>query len=262
MAVVEQRIVDLEDAQLEVYIGGTGDLVICNTHPSYPASAPEEWTYPWNDFMTAYRVVHIYPRGFGNSSPVRREREMTFSQLVDDIDAVRAALGIDRWVFCGNSSGGCIALLYALRYPQSLRGLIVGFSVSSGPAFITDPDFANPLGPGWTQLGDGTWINLSYRRRDLWIQLRANLDELGVYDVSDRLGEIQLPTLVIAGAHDTTHPPRHAREIHAGIAGSEFLLLEHSGHGVGEGASEGDAAIDRALYRATVQRFLAGLPES
>jgi pimeloyl-ACP methyl ester carboxylesterase len=109
------------------------------------------------------------------------------------------------------------------------------------------------------QLGDGTWINLSYRTTDLTIQLRANLDELGLYDVSERLSEIRIPTLVIAGAHDTTHPPRHAREIHAGIAGSEFLLLEHSGHGVGRGAAPEDAETDQNLHRATVQRFLARL---
>src|SRR5437899_11501395 len=102
----------------------------------------------------------------------------------------------------------------------------------------------------------------SFRTMDLSIQLRANLDELGRYDVSERLGEIRLPTLVIAGAHDTTHPPRHAREIHAGIAGAEFLLVEHSGHGVGSGAAPEDAETDRELYRATVERFLARLTES
>ena len=83
--------------------------------------------------------------------------------------------------------------------------------------------------------------------------MRANLDELGVFDVRHRLGEIIIPTLVIAGQRDTTHPPSQSHEIHAGIPGSELLLLAHTGHG--EVADE-----DRDLYWATVQRFLASLP--
>jgi hypothetical protein len=37
---VEQRVVDLDDARLEVFVGGTGDLVIGNTHPSIPRVRP------------------------------------------------------------------------------------------------------------------------------------------------------------------------------------------------------------------------------
>lgn len=264
----QQRMIDLDDVRLELITGGVGDLVVCSAHPSddpevyFRPPAPGAWTYLWDDLMADQRLVLISPRGLGNSSPVKRQRELTFSQLVDDIEAVRTRLGIDRWVFLGDSSGGCIALLYALRYPQSLRGLIIGFSIASGPGFITDPAFTNPVASGFVQLGDSTWITLSHRTMDLTIHMRANLDELGVYDVRDRLGEIRLPTLVISGQHDTTHPSAHGREIHAGIAGSEFLLLEHSGHGVGRGAAPADAAVDRERYLATVRRFLARLAES
>jgi proline iminopeptidase len=245
----EQRMIDIAGATLEVFIGGDALPAICNSHPSGCATA-EEWDW---DEVGNRRVVEVNPRGLGQSSPVRLQHEMTFSQLVDDLEAVRARLGLDRWVYWGGSSGGCVGLLYALRYPQSLAGLIVAFSTPSGDGFITDPAFDHEFKPYFERLRDGSWINLAYRAYDdMTIQLRANLDELGVFDVRDRLRDIAIPTLVIAGHLDTTHPPAQARLIHAGIPGSEFLLLEHSDHG--DVADE-----DFPLYRATVARFLAGL---
>ncbi len=135
-------------------------------------------------------------------------------------------LGIGCWVYLGGSSGGCVGLLYALRSPRSLAGLIVQFSTPSA-AFIADPAFDHDFKPSFVRLGDGTYVSLAHRAfDDLTIQLRANLDELGTFDVRDRLGEITLPTLVVAERHDTTHPPAQAQAIHEGIAGSEFLMLQ------------------------------------
>jgi pimeloyl-ACP methyl ester carboxylesterase len=251
MTVPEQRLIDVGGATLEVLIGGAAEPVVCITHPSAEQPTAEDWD-EWAGDLGDRRVVWVNPRGVGRSSPVRLQRELTFAQLVDDLDAVRAGLGIDRWVYLGGSSGGCIGLLYALRYPRSLAGLIVEFSTPSA-AFIADPAFEHDFKPSFVRLGDGTYVNLAHRSfDDLTIQLRANLDELGVFDVRDRLGEIALPTLVVAGRHDTTHPPAHARAIHEGIPGSEWLLLAHSGHGA-------VAAADRDRYRTAVARFLAGL---
>jgi pimeloyl-ACP methyl ester carboxylesterase len=216
--------------------------------------AAEEWDEALGD-LGDRRVVWVNPRGMGRSSPVRLQRELTFARLVDDLDAVRASLGIERWVYLGGSSGGCIGLLYALRYPRSLAGLVVEMSTASGPAFITDPAFDHEVKPYFEQVRDGSWINLGYRADPaMTIHFRANVDELGVFDVRDRLGEIAVPTLVVAGRHDVVHPPVHARAIHEGIAGSQWLLLEHSGHGLDD--------ADAGTYRAAVARFLAGLTEA
>lgn len=50
------------------------------------------------------------------------------------------------------------------------------------------------------------------------------------FDVRDRLCEITTPTLVISGEHDFICGPRWGRMLHAGIAHSDFLLLQDSGH--------------------------------
>src|SRR5262245_30597035 len=113
--------IDIDGAALEVFIGGDILPAICSTHPSGCATA-EGWN--WDDEVGNRRVIEVNARGLGNSSSPRLQREITFAQLVDDLEAVRRQLGLDRWVYLGGSSGGCIGLLYALRYPQSLAGLI------------------------------------------------------------------------------------------------------------------------------------------
>src|SRR5215212_10249606 len=49
------------------------------------------------------------------------------------------------------------------------------------------------------------------------------------WDIRDRLGEIQLPALVISGRHDEA-TPAIAETVHRGIAGSEWVLFEQSSH--------------------------------
>ena len=50
---------------------------------------------------------------------------MTWENLTADADALRQALGFDRWAVLGHSFGGMVALEYALRYPESLSHLVL-----------------------------------------------------------------------------------------------------------------------------------------
>ena len=49
------------------------------------------------------------------------------------------------------------------------------------------------------------------------------------WDIRDRLGEIQLPTLVTSGRYDAA-TPAIAEIVHRGIAGSEWVIFEQSSH--------------------------------
>ena len=50
---------------------------------------------------------------------------MTMENLTADAEALREALGFERWAVLGHSFGGNVALEYALRYPQSLSHLVL-----------------------------------------------------------------------------------------------------------------------------------------
>ena len=70
------------------------------------------------------------------------------------------------------------------------------------------------------------------------------------WSVSDRLGEIKVPTLVIAGREDFVFPPECQRELVAGIPHAELLLVDEAGH------SPQDE--DPATVMAALRPFLAG----
>ena len=160
MPVPEQRLIDIDGATLEVSIAGDARPAICSTHPSHAMTAEQAASWDWPTVVGKRRVVEVNPRGLGASAPVRFQREMMFDQLVDDLEALRQRLGLERWISFGGSSGGCIGLLYALRYPRSLAGLIVPFSTPSGDGFLTDPAFDHEFKPyftGYRMAHGSTW---------------------------------------------------------------------------------------------------------
>jgi proline-specific peptidase len=71
---------------------------------------------------------------------------------------------------------------------------------------------------------------------------------LAKWDVTDRLKEIRLPTLILGGRHDEVTPSQ-AEALRRGITGSRLVIFEKSSHLAF--AEEPDA------YRSTVEDFLA-----
>ena len=87
----------------------------------------------WDDFAPEvapyYRTLALDHRGHGDSS-WDPERRYELDTLVADVDAVTAALEIERLVLVGHSLGGRIATLFAGRHPDRLAGLVL---VDIGP---------------------------------------------------------------------------------------------------------------------------------
>jgi proline iminopeptidase len=73
----------------------------------------------------AYRIVIFDQRGAGRSTPHGVLDENTTAHLVADIETLRAARGIDRWLVFGGSWGSTLALAYAQAHPARIRGLIL-----------------------------------------------------------------------------------------------------------------------------------------
>lgn len=72
-----------------------------------------------------YRIILIDQRGCGKSTPASELRENDTWALVEDIEAVREKLEIDRWVIFGGSWGSTLALSYAVTHPDRTLGLIL-----------------------------------------------------------------------------------------------------------------------------------------
>lgn len=71
------------------------------------------------------RLVFIDERGSGRSERLEDRRRYTVANMLEDIEAVRAALGLGRIHLLGHSFGGVLAQAYAFKYPQNLSSLIL-----------------------------------------------------------------------------------------------------------------------------------------
>lgn len=271
-----QRLVDVGGAQLEVYRGGEGSIVVCGSHPH----GPEPETVRW--YAEHAQVVYVMPRGHGQSSPVRDRSDMQLEVITCDLEAVRHQLGIDRWVLQGYSGGSQLALTYALRYPDALAGLIVGFNAANIAGLLDDSrsayspaypmyqadlaraslDRHRPVGseePRWMQLRPDLWV-LAQGHRPLAVlpggepgpHFKVHAEEMVHSDLSPRLHEIRAPTLVVCGRRDPGVPLAFCSAIRDGIAGAELLVLEHTAH-------ESPVEQDVAIFRRTVTQFLTRL---
>jgi len=87
----------------------------------------------WDDFAPIvaphYRTLALDHRGHGQSD-WDREGRYDIDLLVDDVEAVTAALGIGRMVLVAHSLGGRVATVFAGRHPERIAGLVI---VDIGP---------------------------------------------------------------------------------------------------------------------------------
>lgn len=74
---------------------------------------------------TFYRIIILDQRGAGRSTPLGELRDNDIPHLVGDLEALRAHLGIDRWLVFGGSWGSTLSIAYAEAHPDRVIGLIL-----------------------------------------------------------------------------------------------------------------------------------------
>jgi proline iminopeptidase len=72
-----------------------------------------------------YRIVIFDQRGAGRSTPTADIADNTTPHLVQDIEALRQMLGIDRWLLFGGSWGSTLALAYGEAHPERCLGFVL-----------------------------------------------------------------------------------------------------------------------------------------
>jgi proline iminopeptidase len=72
-----------------------------------------------------YRLIFIDERGSGKSERLDDVKKYTVENMVEDVEAVRSALGIGKMALLGHSYGGVLAQAYALKYQKNLSHLIL-----------------------------------------------------------------------------------------------------------------------------------------
>jgi len=77
------------------------------------------------------RVIFVDERGSGRSQKLENPSGYTIENMVEDVEAVRTALGLGKIGLLGHSYGGALAQAYALKYQKNLSHLILASTWSS-----------------------------------------------------------------------------------------------------------------------------------
>jgi len=72
-----------------------------------------------------YRIVLFDQRGCGRSTPHAELIHNHTDALIEDMEAIRTALGIEKWLLFGGSWGSTLSLAYAERYPERVLGMVL-----------------------------------------------------------------------------------------------------------------------------------------
>ena len=164
-------------------------------------------------------------------------------------------LGIEKAHIAGISYGGEIAIQYAVEHPEKVRRLVLANTCGR------TSDWLRKIGDGWNAVartGDGLAYYLTtipviystafYENQAEWMERREGTlipyfsnpavlealirltDSSRDYDYTDRLCEINCPTLVISSSEDGLVPPTEQIMLHKSIKGSNYVTINGSGH--------------------------------
>ena len=89
-----------------------------------PGAGCEAWHRQLFD-PERYHIVLFDQRGAGRSRPHAEVANNTTAHLVADMERIREALGLERWLVVGGSWGSTLALAYAEAHPKRVSGLIL-----------------------------------------------------------------------------------------------------------------------------------------
>jgi proline-specific peptidase len=115
--------INVGDSELYVDEEGKGmPLVLINGGPG----GTHHYFHPWFSRAKKYaRVIYYDQRGCGLSDYNPGENGYSVEQAVEDLDKIRKALNIDKWVVLGYSYGGFLAQYYTIHYPERVAGLVL-----------------------------------------------------------------------------------------------------------------------------------------
>lgn len=206
----------------------------------------ESWGFQVPAFLEAgYRVLTFDNRGIGGSD--KPAGPYTSRMLADDAKGLVDALGISDFHLMGVSMGGMISQEYAINYGSDLRSVALACTYGVADAFC------QTMFGMWADLARAIDVPFVMRDVMLWAftgpffdehpedaaeftEAMASLDmpvepylsQLNViqeHDAVDRLKDIDVPTLVLAGEEDILIPVRLSERLHGVLPGSEWATV-------------------------------------
>jgi pimeloyl-ACP methyl ester carboxylesterase len=222
---------------------GAGDLSLIFLH--YYGGSSRTWKYVTANLAPNFHTVTIDHRGWGESDAPADGYGL--ADLAADAEGVIAALNPGRYVLIGHSMGGKVAQLMASRRPAGLVGLVL--VAPSPPSPMVMPAQAREMMAGAyisreaVEAAIDTMLTakpLSEGDREQVIEdsLRGAPQAKAAWprytsleDIAAQVGDINVPTLVIAGELDRVDPPiRLQAELLPRVPQAVMHVIPGTGH--------------------------------
>ncbi|HVT35669.1 MAG TPA: proline iminopeptidase-family hydrolase [Nevskiaceae bacterium] len=97
-----------------------------------------EYLECFDDFLPQQGIEYYYYDQLGSaySDQPKDASLWTLDRFREEVEQVRAALGLKNFYLYGHSWGGMLAIEYALQYPQQLKGLIISDMTASIDSYL------------------------------------------------------------------------------------------------------------------------------
>lgn len=256
-----ERIIETERGSFEVFEKGNGEpLAITHLYSEFN----QKGNLMAAPFTNYYRVYLINLRGAGKSVKANTIEAYSMEETLKDLEAIRKALHYEKWSFAGHSTGGMLALKYAINHPAALTKIIAGGAAASKEygkdkssiycrenphyqrvfeimALLNDPEtpleVRQKVSYEWALMSFHSEEKLkeSMKKPNSGKTVGSRLDyfinhESPNYDIRDQLKEIHIPSYIYSGKYDAQCPLKFGEEIANLISSAKFTVFEKSNH--------------------------------
>jgi pimeloyl-ACP methyl ester carboxylesterase len=206
------------------------------------------WDEIWEPLATRHEVIRYDRRGYGRSDLPSKSYSST-----EDLQKLLTHLKVAHAVIVGSSSGGALAIDFAIAHPEMVDGLFLIGPVLHGVEYTAEflergrhnnepmqREDVKAWARNWSQ--DRFLIAGANEaaRRQIYEQLVENAEKLRRFDsaleeklsppASQRLSEIKAPTLIVVGEADIADVHAHCDAIKTGIRESIRDVIKDAGH--------------------------------
>ena len=200
----------------------------------------------WEPQMAAltgrYRVLRYDNRGHGQSELAAGP--YTIDRIAMDARELIAGLGVGPVLWCGVSLGGMVGMWLGANAPETLkRAVLANTSPLIGPPDVWNQRITAIREQGmeaFSQMGVTRWLTPDFAETHPDIRDRlasmiaatpaegyiATATAIREMDLTSILANISVPVLVVAGSADPATPVAMGEQIHSGVPGARFAILE------------------------------------
>lgn len=246
------------------HLHGSGEPVVC-----LPGGPMLDSAYLGDLGGLAERrqLVLVDFRGTGASGTPADSGTYRCDRLVEDVEALRAHLGLDTVDLLGHSAGANVAVRYAERYPGRIRRLVLITPSTMALGIETSPEVRDAVvrlradepwfaaaAAGWANIRDGNATDADWevttpfafgrwdevaRAVDAASKVRRNDEAAAVFRSEGAfdpeatcagLAALDVPVLVVAGEMDWAACPPVVGEVARLFGDSTFVVLDGAGH--------------------------------